>query len=200
MSESYYPEAPILLVDDEKNALRSYELALLSAGINNIISCPDGAKAREIIKSREVELVVLDMIMPNISGAELLSEVTRDFPDVPVIMATCVNNLTQAVECMRLGAMDYLVKPIDMEKLIGQVRNCLEIRDLKRENYRLQQRLLLGNPMEKSFLRMPCINCPNATESWLLSILPVWMIICFPILFSDIPKERLQEQSVIVPG
>jgi DNA-binding NtrC family response regulator len=149
MSESYYPEAPILLVDDEKNALRSYELALLSAGINNIISCPDGAKAREIIKSREVELVVLDMIMPNISGAELLSEVTRDFPDVPVIMATCVNNLTQAVECMRLGAMDYLVKPIDMEKLIGQVRNCLEIRDLKRENYRLQQRLLLGNPMEK---------------------------------------------------
>ncbi|MFA7230961.1 MAG: sigma-54 dependent transcriptional regulator [Victivallaceae bacterium] len=145
MSEGLYPEMPILLVDDEKNTLRSYELVLLSAGINNIITCADGLEARQIMRSRSIELVVLDMIMPNISGMDLLAEFTRDYPEVPVIMSTCVNSLDKAVECMRLGAIDYLVKPVDIEKLINQVRNCMELRELKRENHRLQQHLLMEN-------------------------------------------------------
>lgn len=149
MDQEKYPAAPILVVDDEKNALNSYELAFLSAGINNILTCENGMSALQVLSSKEVELILLDMIMPNMSGTELLRQIVQDYPDIPVIMVTGVNNLDSAVECMRIGAIDYLLKPVNPEKLIAQVKNTIELRKLKRENYLLQKHLLLDEPATK---------------------------------------------------
>ncbi|MBU8902611.1 MAG: response regulator, partial [Victivallales bacterium] len=107
MSEQLYPKHPILVIDDEKNILRNYELALQSVGINNILTCDKGIKCREIVKTQDVELIILDMMMPEISGEELLNEFTEQHPEIPVIMVTCINSLEKAVECIHNGAVEY---------------------------------------------------------------------------------------------
>jgi DNA-binding NtrC family response regulator len=142
MNEELNPKYPILLIDDEKNILRSYELALQSAGINNIISCSSGIKAREIVKTQDVELIILDMMMPEISGEKLLAEFNSEYPKIPVIMATCINSLEKAVECIQHGAAEYMVKPVDVNKFLDKIRKHLDINELKRENERLRNSLL----------------------------------------------------------
>ncbi|MCK4981590.1 MAG: sigma-54-dependent Fis family transcriptional regulator [Victivallaceae bacterium] len=153
MTEQLYPKYPILLIDDEKNILRSYELALQSAGINNIISCGGGLKARKIVKTQNVELIILDMMMTKISGDKLLDEFNSEYPEIPIIMATCVDSLEKAVECIHHGAAEYMVKPIDVNKLLEKIRKHLDINELKRENERLRNSLLSKDDQEnyKSF-------------------------------------------------
>ncbi len=153
MTEQLYPKYPILLIDDEKNILRSYELALQSEGINNIISCGSGLKAREIVKTQNIELIILDMMMPEISGDKLLDEFNSEYPEIPIIMATCVDSLEKAVECIHHGAAEYMVKPINVNKLLEKIRKYLDINELKRENERLRSSLLSEGAQEnyKSF-------------------------------------------------
>ena len=158
MSEQLYPKNPILLIDDEKNILRSYELALQSAGINNILTCNDGIKCREIVKTQDVELIILDMMMPEVSGEELLNEFTEQHPEIPVIMVTCINSLEKAVECIHNGAVEYMVKPVDINKLLDKVRKYMDIRELKRENEHLRKSLLSGGNQEKSKSFAPIIT------------------------------------------
>lgn len=158
MSEQLYPKYPILLIDDEKNTLRSYELALQSAGINNIIACSSGIQGREIVKEQNLELIILDMMMPEVSGDELLDEFTDQCPEIPVIMVTCINSLEKAVECIHHGAVEYMVKPVDINKLLGKVRKYMDIRELKRENERLRNSLLAEGDEEHSKSFIPIIT------------------------------------------
>jgi len=158
MSEQLYPKNPILLIDDEKNILRSYELALQSAGINNIIACSSGLKAKKIVQTQDIELIILDMMMPEIPGDELLDEFTNEYPEIPIIMVTCINSLEKAVECIHHGAAEYMVKPVDINKLLDNVRKYLDINELKRENARLRNSLLLGNDQKSSKSFTPIIT------------------------------------------
>ncbi|OGV47548.1 MAG: two-component system response regulator [Lentisphaerae bacterium GWF2_44_16] len=144
MEKSLYPLNPILIIDDEKIALRSYELAFLTSGINNIICCEDSRKAYELVKNKEPELVLLDLVMPYVSGEELLEKIAAEYPGIPVIMVTGVNEINSAVNCMRSGASDYIVKPISSERLISRVRKVLELHELRKENISLQERMLSG--------------------------------------------------------
>ncbi|MFA6715286.1 MAG: sigma-54 dependent transcriptional regulator [Victivallales bacterium] len=160
MTEKHYPDYPILLIDDEINALRSYELGLQSAGINNTISCSNGLKGSEIVKSRNIELIILDMVMPEISGEELLDEFSREYPEIPVIMVTCVDSLEKAVECIHHGAVEYLAKPVDINKLLDKVKKYIELNKLKRDNERLRKSLLAENAPDTSESFAPIItNC-----------------------------------------
>ncbi len=155
MKQILYPAIPILIVDDEAIALKSYELAFLSAGINNVILCNDGRDALKILIERDIEMVVLDMIMENISGTEVLEAINHEHPDVPVIIVTGVNDINTAVECIKMGAMDYFLKPVDTKKLINQVRHSIEIRDLKRENIKLRNHLLTeSRDKDKAFSKI----------------------------------------------
>ena len=151
--EQLYPKNPILLIDDEKNVLRSYELALLSAGMNNVILCGNGVQAEKIVKEQNIELILLDMRMPGIPGDELLNNLTKQYPEIPVIMVTCIDSLEQAIKCMQNGAVDYMVKPADMDKLLAKVCKHMEINELRRENERLKTSLLSegGYKYSKSF-------------------------------------------------
>ena len=153
MNKQLYPKYPVLLIDDEKNTLRSYELALQSAGINNVITCTDGIQARKIVKSQNIELILLDMIMPEVSGDDLLDEFTEEHPEIPVIMVTSVNSLEKAVECIHHGAAEYMVKPVDINKLLDKIRKYIDINELKRENERLRNSLMAEGHQEnfKSF-------------------------------------------------
>ena len=134
MAVSSYPHLPVLMVDDEIQALNSFETALRSASINYILLCQDSRKVMEIFSNHEIEVMMLDLSMPHVSGEELLLMVRKDFPEVPVIIITGSDEVETAVECMKSGAFDYMVKPVEISRLISGVKRAIEFRELEREN------------------------------------------------------------------
>lgn len=136
------PTLPVLLVDDEPQFLASVSLSLNSEGINNVVQCQDSRAAIAMLSEQEYSIVVLDMRMPHLSGRELLPMIVRDFPDLPTIIITAVNEAETAVECMKQGAFDYLVKPVDRARLVTTVRRAIAHRQLQDENRRLKNYLL----------------------------------------------------------
>jgi DNA-binding NtrC family response regulator len=136
-----YPKKPILLVDDEAPMLEGYSFALKSVRIDNILTCQDSRQVLDLLSKNDIEAVVLDVMMPHVSGKELLSEISANFPDIPLVMLTGVDELETAVECMRSGAFDYMVKPVEKERLVGSIRRAIELRELKRENNSLRQNI-----------------------------------------------------------
>ena len=145
--QAKYPLLPVLLVDDEEQFLLSANFTLSSAGINNIVECQDSREVMGLLADREFELVVLDMLMPYVSGRELLPKIVQDHPGVPVVIITAVNELETAVECMKSGAFDYLVKPVDDERLVTCIRRAIEFREMRDENI-LLKRYLLSDKLE----------------------------------------------------
>jgi DNA-binding NtrC family response regulator len=142
MNASLYPSLPVLMVDDEAQALDSFETVLLFTSINNIIRCEDSRDVMPLLSRQEIEVMLLDLSMPHISGEELLSLVTKDFPEVPVIIITGSNDVETAVACMKSGAFDYMVKPVEKSRLISGVKRAIEIRELQRENRLLKAHVL----------------------------------------------------------
>ena len=110
MNDNKYPLNPILIVDDENQILISLSRVLSSGGMNNIICCNESKNVIELIRWKKVCIVLLDLTMPHISGKELLLKIKEDFPDTSVIIVTGINEIETAIQCMKMGASDYLVK------------------------------------------------------------------------------------------
>jgi len=144
MSETIHPPCPILLVDDEAQALTSFEMALRSARMNHFIACNDSREVMALLGRQDIEIMLLDLWMPHLTGEELLRRVTVDYPDLPVIVVTGADDVETAVKCMRAGAFDYIVKPVEKSRLIGSVNRGIELRELHRENQLLKARVLSG--------------------------------------------------------
>ena len=142
MNETPTPGIPILLVDDEQITLKSCEIALKTDGITNVITCQDSREVMNILGRREIAAVLLDLSMPHVSGETLLPQIVQQYPHVPVIIVTGANDVMTAVRCMREGAFDYMVKPVEKNRLVSGVRRAVEIVELQRENLRLKSRML----------------------------------------------------------
>ncbi len=140
MSKDFYPSLPILLVDDEEAWLRSFGLTLRAAGMNNIISCQDAREVLPLLRKQQVSVVVLDLTMPHLTGDELLPLITRDYPDVPVIIITGLDQVETAVDCMKQGAYDFFTKVTEESRLITGVRRAIDMMYLRRENTALKER------------------------------------------------------------
>jgi DNA-binding NtrC family response regulator len=124
--------ARILIVDDDPTirlALRD-RLASLGHRVSEAASC---AQAREVIKTHELELVLLDWQLPDSCGGALLDEITKLGESVEVIVITAFGSIPTAVESVRRGAFDYVSKPFDFTDLEARVDKALECRRLKRE-------------------------------------------------------------------
>lgn len=149
MGAAIYPEHPVLLVDDEQQFLFSAETALTTNGINNVVIQNDSTKVLEMIDRAEFSLVVLDINMPEISGTELLPMIVEKHPNIPVVILTAVNDVESAVQCIKAGAFNYLLKPVDGTRLVTTIRSGLNLREIRNENRRLKDYLLkdkLENP------------------------------------------------------
>jgi DNA-binding NtrC family response regulator len=138
------PSVPIVLVDDEPQILRSYEIALRMAGFTNLVALSRSAAVMETLASRGAELVLLDLTMPPPTGEDLLESIGETHPDIPVVVITGTDAAATAVRCMKLGAADYLVKPISKDRLVTTVRHTMRRRELQRENRRLTEYLREG--------------------------------------------------------
>ncbi len=142
MKKSMYPDFPVMLVDDEVQALDSFEIALRSASMNHFIRCQDSRDVMPILSSQEIEVMLLDLRMPHVSGEALLPLIITDFPEIPVIIITGADDVETAVKCMKHGAFDYMVKPVEKSRLVGGVRRAVELRELQRENRLLKAHVL----------------------------------------------------------
>ena len=138
-----FPEHPILLVDDEPSWLHSLAFTLEYTGnYNNLLTCNDSRELIGMLRCQKVGLVLLDLVMPHISGEDLLVQVAQEFPDVPVIVLSGLNQLDTAVRCMKLGAFDYYVKTAEPARLLGGIQKALGMLAMQRENRELTNRLL----------------------------------------------------------
>lgn len=142
MSTGHAPENPILLVDDEQAVLDSLSLMLRSNGLDNLVTCSDSREAMGILRGGTFELVLLDVSMPHVTGDRLLAQIHEEMPQVPVIIVTGSNDVAAAVECMKAGAFDYMVKAVEESRLVSGVRRAVELAKLSRDYRRLKERML----------------------------------------------------------
>ena len=161
MTPMIYPLNPILLVDDEEHFLLSAELTLSSNGIKNVETCKDSTVVMELLKKKEYSLVVLDINMPHLSGLDLLPAITKKYPETPVIVITAINDVESAVFCMREGAFDYVVKPVDDTRLVTSIRRVLDLTEIRSENEMLKQSLLRTNIEYPEVFTDIITNSPN---------------------------------------
>jgi DNA-binding NtrC family response regulator len=133
---------PVLLVDDEQHILLASESVLRFAGIREVSSVEDSRRVLPLLEKGDIGVVVLDLFMPYVSGRELLEIMSREYPQIPVIVMTAADEVDTAVDCMKAGAFDYLVKPVENARLISSVKRALEICSLKNQVTQLRDHLL----------------------------------------------------------
>ncbi len=130
----------VLVADDEKN-IREGLGRSLERDHYNVFLAGDGREALSTVEENEIDLIITDLKMPNLSGQELLKRVTAAYPTVPVIMLTGHGSIESAVDAMRVGAYDFLTKPINLDRLSLLVKRALSKRDLVLRNRALQEEL-----------------------------------------------------------
>jgi len=132
----------VVLVDDESTVLLSSRMILGSAGIKDVLIVEDSRNLMPLLAEQEVAVVVLDLFMPYISGTQLLPDIVRDHPELPVIVMTATQEVETAVACMKEGAFDYLVKPVEESRFVSSVKRALELRALRRQMGALKRSLM----------------------------------------------------------
>lgn len=123
----------IMLVDDDKELLEVYDKIFKLNGFD-VISCENGEKALNLLDRNQIAVVISDIIMPKMSGIELLQEIKKRAPHTEVIMLTAEGSISGAVEAVKEGAFSYLVKPADVDDLISNIKKAAELAKIKNEN------------------------------------------------------------------
>ncbi len=140
----------ILLVDDEQDVLFSYSVMFRGAGFTNVLTEADSRAVLPLFETTRVDLAVLDLQMPHLGGYELLTRIREKYPQVPVIIVTAANEVEMAVACMKAGAMDYFVKPVEKNRLIASARRARESYDLRTQFDVLRDSFLNGELQNES--------------------------------------------------
>lgn len=139
----------VLLVDDDNNALEMTRLILLDAGIKHVYILNDSRMVANFLENHSISLIILDLMMPHIKGTDLLPLLRKDYPHIPVIIETAASDVQTAVNCMKIGAFDYLVKPVEVSQLVAAVKIALNCNYMQQELSQLKNYLLhdrLDNP------------------------------------------------------
>jgi len=132
--------ATILVVDDEAVQLETLAGYLIKQG-HDVVKAAGGREGLEAVRSRNVDLVLTDVRMPDLDGLAFLGEIKKCNPETGVIVMTAFGSVQDAVEAMKAGAADYIQKPIDLDQLDLVLKKTLERRFLVRENRRLREML-----------------------------------------------------------
>ena len=145
MSTNAYPTDPILVIDDEEAILLSVDTILQLSGMNNVRTCSDSRQVMAIIEQRPPSVILLDLNMPHLDGEAILEQISGQYPHIPIIIITGRIDAETAVECMKSGAFDYIVKPVDENRLLASVKKSLQYGELHQENLILKEQLRQGS-------------------------------------------------------
>lgn len=141
MSSKNADISTILIADDEPNIRRVIEAVLVKDGYQ-VITAENGKKALDAVSTNaHIDVMISDLIMPDMNGVELLEAARQINPSISVIMITAHGSIKSAVDAMRLGAFDYITKPFDLDELKVVVKRAIERRHLINENIDLKQQL-----------------------------------------------------------
>src|SRR6476469_498404 len=132
--------AHLLIVDDDANTLASLARAFRLAGHEATV-CDNAARALELVKSETFDMMLSDVVMPGKDGLSLLEDLRKAEIPLPVVMISGQANIEMAVRATRLGAVDFLEKPLSTDKLLLTVDNVLKLKRLEEENRELRQRV-----------------------------------------------------------
>ena len=163
----------ILIIDDEPNIIQSLQGILIDEGFS-VITADGGLKALDIIKETIPDLIILDIWMPDIDGIETLTRIRELYPTVPVIMISGHGTIETAVKATKLGAYDFIEKPLSLDKVLLAANNALNYNrletelDLFREKER-QKHQITGHSRVINELRKQ-IELVAPTDAWVLIV------------------------------
>ncbi len=161
----------ILIVDDEPSILKSLSGILMDEGFETI-TATNGYEAMQRIEEEAPDMVLLDIWMPGMDGIDTLQEIKKQHPSVQVIMITGHGTIETAVNATKIGAYDFIEKPLNVDRVIVAINNSLNFRRLEEENRYLRKKTIekyaiTGNSKASSELKKQ-ISIAAPTEAWIL--------------------------------
>ncbi len=139
----------IMIVDDEPIVIEGLQMMLESHDLSEVLPVTDSRFVLEILEKKSVQIILLDLNMPYVNGHALLDDITTLYPDIPVIIVTGYNDVDIAISCIKAGAFDYLVKPVDDARLSSSVNRAVEYRELKSEYAAFKHSILKNSSHQK---------------------------------------------------
>ncbi|RJP78080.1 MAG: sigma-54-dependent Fis family transcriptional regulator [Desulfobacteraceae bacterium] len=140
-------QCSILVVDDNAINLQFMQKILEKEGYHRIMTCGDSRNVMAVCKNNAIDIILLDLKMPYIDGEVLLPEIKQQFPDIHVIIVTALTDIQTVIKCMKAGAFDYVVKPVENQLLLSAISRVQRILYLERENQSLRKQAInLKNP------------------------------------------------------
>lgn len=136
----------VLIVDDE-SGIRTILKDILDDEGYKTFTVEDGYECLDLLKTEVIDLVLLDIWLPNIGGIDVLKEIKKEYTGIEVVVISGHANIKVAVEAIKLGAFDFLEKPLSLEKVTTVARNALNLSTLKRENENLKNSLFIEDEM-----------------------------------------------------
>ncbi|UCF93755.1 MAG: sigma-54-dependent Fis family transcriptional regulator [Desulfobacterales bacterium] len=176
-------DTPVLVVDDDEGLLLSIKATLVSSDLPEPALVSDSRRVLDIVRRHPFQLIMLDLMMPHLNGMEVLQAIKEEFPAIECVVVSAVDEVASAVEAMNLGAEDYLVKPLNSEKLILLVKRALE-------KYNLQHELeVFGRKKVFSDLRNPQAFAHMVTEDEAMAL-----------VFHQVEAVAATDYSVVING
>ncbi len=138
-------DAPVLVVDDDEGLLLSIKATLISSGLPEPALVSDSRRVVELLRQHRYRLVLLDLMMPHMGGMEVLQLIREEFPDTDCVIVSAMDDVPTAVAAMSNGAIDYLVKPLNSERLVALVSSHLERYRFRDELARVGRKKIFAN-------------------------------------------------------
>ena len=147
----------VLVVDDERSMRRVLQILLEQMGLESV-SAENGQEALEHLRRENISLVLTDLRMPEMTGIELLEQIRAADAEVPVIVFTAYGTVQTAVEAMKHGAFDYILKPFDVEAVEPIIRRALDLRRYRNENRYLKEQATAHPALESLVVGSPAMQ------------------------------------------
>lgn len=132
----------VMVVDDDTDFLNEVSLMLHSNEFSDVMTLDTSSDLLGILEQGRVKVLLMDWIMPKMSGADLLPIIVQQYPHIPVIIMTAVSDLQTVVGCIKQGAFDYVTKPIDVDRVLLAINKAFQFSELANQNRRLKDYLL----------------------------------------------------------
>ena len=125
--------SPVLVVDDDEGLLLSIKATLVSSGLPEPALVSDSRRVIDLVREYDFQLILLDLMMPHLTGMEVLRRIKKESLDIECVIVSAIDDVASAVQAMSLGASDYLVKPLNSDKLVALVNRTLEKQTVQHE-------------------------------------------------------------------
>ena len=186
----------VLIIDDEASLRQTLTRILQKAGCETL-SIMDGQQAMHLLGEQLVDLVFLDIHLPQVDGMQILKEIRQQDPKLPVILLTGYGSIQSAVEALRLGATDYLLKPFDPDVLVARTRTILREQATERRRQEIREQITalqaeLGALDKEMLPSTPLVTIPSRPQDRFLKRGP---------LILDIQAQRatLGDEILMLP-